>query len=126
MPGGSSKGGKVSKGKNDAPAPAGVLQRGVWSVDRNDRNGLKYDDAEASIKAVIPSGEFNADYSSFCEALNLVPHPQVSSNTQCLGTPAAPPLRDQFVIMSSCQPTHPIQHPPHTDRHTLTNTRTHT
>eukprot|EP00621_Florenciella_sp_RCC1693_P002483 CAMPEP_0182545936 /NCGR_PEP_ID=MMETSP1323-20130603/35269_1 /TAXON_ID=236787 /ORGANISM="Florenciella parvula, Strain RCC1693" /LENGTH=94 /DNA_ID=CAMNT_0024757121 /DNA_START=97 /DNA_END=378 /DNA_ORIENTATION=+ len=80
MPGGSSKGGKVSKGKNDAPAPAGVLQRGVWSVDRNDRNGLKYDDAEASIKAITPSGEFNADYSSFCEVLNLVPHPQMVLN----------------------------------------------
>ena len=57
MPGGSSK---AKKGKgDDPPTPAGVTQRGVWSVERNDRDGLNYDDVEKSIKAVSASGEFN-------------------------------------------------------------------
>ena len=79
MPGGSSK---AKKGKgDDPPTPAGVTQRGVWSVERNDRDGLNYDDVEKSIKAVSASGEFNADYASFCEVLNLVPHPQVGDSS---------------------------------------------
>ena len=69
------------------PVPVGIVQRGVWSIEKNDELALDYDRVQKTLKAVKASGDFDTDFTAYCEVLNIIPHPQMKAQMPMVANP---------------------------------------